>query len=337
VAVLDPKWHVPDSFDTIERELVLPPPAGFVGTQPVLGILSVRALEDQASGDGVLALYAWQVCAGASAIAAQTIDRLATNMDMSGLELLMLGHAYVATGTGQGAAFEIAQRARKVLKQPVTEQSLDASLLLAVGALPYGTDRVRALLGMLDAELQHGTDEHRAVHALIGAAADPASPLLDDAHQRFTALDDQLGLAQCALLAYARESAGAKQPDLLRGYLEHAIYRFEADGRPEWAARILAHALIPLVADAAATEVPALLGRAVTLGVQAKSYLVVDAVLRLATKLGYAASVTTFSQFDPPSFAKSTAPAASAAPAEPPSEPKKKKAPAKKGKKAAAT
>ena len=57
-------WDVPKDYDLIEREVVMPPPRGYLGTQPVLGILSVRALEDQAAGEGVLALVAWQTIGG---------------------------------------------------------------------------------------------------------------------------------------------------------------------------------------------------------------------------------------------------------------------------------
>ncbi len=303
--MLDPKWQVPDSHDITERDVVLPPPRGYLGTQPMLAMLSVRTLEDQAAGDGQIALFAWQVIAGAWQVAEQTIDRLANGMEMSGLELLILGHAYAATGLGGGAGFETAQRARKILKQPVTAQSIDASLLLAVTALPYGADRVRTLLDMLGAELDHATDEHRAVHALLHAAAAVEPTHLEDAYARFDALEDHFGVAQCALVAYARELAVDKQPTRLRGYLEHARYRFEADGRPEWAARTIAHALVPLVAEAhgpASSEVRELLGHAAALAAEAKSQFTMESVFRVAARLGLAASVTTLSQFEPPTF-----------------------------------
>jgi hypothetical protein len=311
---VDAKWAVPKDYDLIERELVLPPPRSALGAHPVLGLLSVRALEDQAMGEGVLSLVAWQTLAGASASALQTIERIANKMEMGGLELLMLGHAYVATGLGEGAGFEVAQRARKILKQPVTPYSIDASLLLAVTALPYGAERVRTLLEMIEPELQHGTDEHRAVHALVRAAADPDKPAyLDDAYTFFAALDDQLGLAQCALLAHAREAATSKQADALRTYLEHAIYRYEADGRPEWAARTIINALVPLLVDAAPDAVPEQLTRAAAFAIQAKSELAIEAVFRTAAKLGYGGSLMALSSFDPPAFAKRDS--AAAAPA----------------------
>jgi hypothetical protein len=335
VAAVDARWRVPDGYDITERDIVLPPPRGSLGTQPALGILSVRALEDQATGDGVLALVAWQVIAGAHATAAQTIDRLASTMELSGLELLMLGHAYAATGVGEGAGFETAQRARKILKQPVTAHSIDASLLLAVTALPFGAERVRTLLGMLEPELQHGTDDHRAVHALLRAAAGDGSADLDDAIARFTALEDHLGLAQCALLAYAREAAAGKQPDALRAYLEHAIYRYDADGRPEWAARTIMQGVIPMLVDelkAPEAQVVEQLTRAASFALQARSLFSLESVFRSAAKLGYGASVTTLGQFDPPTFTKRDA----SAPAAPPApEPKPKKAAAKKPKKKA--
>ncbi|MBL0215405.1 MAG: hypothetical protein IPQ07_16155 [Myxococcales bacterium] len=211
---LDAKWHVPRDVDITERAVTLPPPAALLPTAPMLGILSVRALEDQATGTGLFALVAWQAIAGAGAIAAQTLDQLAHTSELSGIELLMLGHTYVATGAGDGAAFEVAQRARKILKQPVTPQSIDASLMLAVTALPYGAERVRTLLDMLEPELAQGTDEHFAVHALIRAAADPSPALLDDAYTRLATLDDAFGLAQCAHLAYAQELATTKRPAL---------------------------------------------------------------------------------------------------------------------------
>ena len=340
MAVLDAKWQVPDSYDITDREVALPPPRGFTGAAPALGILSVRALEDQATGEGQIALFAWQIMAGATDLAEQTIDRLANNLEMSGLELLVVGHAYAATGVGSGGGFETAQRARKVLKQPVTEHSIDASLLLAVTALPFGVDRVRTLLGMLDAELAHGTATHRAVHALLRAATDPDPARLDEAYAAFAALDDHFGLAQTALVGYQRELAGAKRPEVLRGYLEHAAYRFEADGRPEWAARTVG-ALLPLVADemkAPAAEVGELLGRATTLGVQAKSGIAVESAFRAAAKLGYTATVATLTQYDPPVFARreGAAPSAAAAAATPAeTDAKPKKTPKKGGKKKA--
>ncbi|MDQ3366156.1 MAG: hypothetical protein M3680_12085 [Myxococcota bacterium] len=332
MAVLDAKWQVPDSYDITERALVLPPPRGQLPTAPVLGILSVRALEEQATGEGMVALYAWQVIAGAGAVATQTIEQLAVAPELSGVELLMLGHAYTATGAGEGAAFEIAQRARKLLKVPVTAHSVDASLLLAVTALPYGTQRVRTLLDMLEPELPTGTDEQRAVHALIRAAADPDPARLADAYATFVALDDAFGLAQCALVAHAHEVATTRRPELLRGYLEHAIFRYESDGRPEWAARTISHALVPLLVDelaAPAAEVGELLGRAVTLATEARSQFGLEAVFRIAAKLGYVASVATLSQFDPPTFTRRDPSAATPPPAAV-EEPKPKKAAGKK-------
>ncbi len=349
MAVLDSKWQVPDSYDINERDLVMPPPRGYTGTAPMLGVLSVRAIEDQATGEGALALFAWQVLAGGFAAAEQTLERLVNRMEIQGLELLMLGHAHVATGIGSGAAFEIAQRARKILKQPVTPQSIDASLLLGVTALPFGAERVRTLLEMLGPELQHGTDEHRAIHALVRAAADPEPARIDEAHELLAVLDDHFGIAQLALIQYAREAAGEKRPEALRGLVEHAIYRYEADGRPEWAARTIVHALVPQLTDAA--EVTDALGRAAAFATHARSQHAIDAVFRAASKLGYTGTVTTLSQLDPPTFAKregsaavaaaaaAAAPApaeaaAAPAPAEAAAAPKtdgKKKAPAKKG------
>jgi hypothetical protein len=337
VAVLDVKWQVPDGYDITERDLVLPPPRGYTGAQPMLGILSVRALEDQATSDGQIALFAWQVMAGAWQSATETIDRLANSIDMSGLELLIVGHAYAATDLAGGASFETAQRARKILKQPVTAQSIDASLLLAVTALPFGAERVRTLLDMLGAELQAGTDEHHAVHTLLRAAADPTVSL-DDAYTMFSAIDDHFGLAQCALIGHARELATTRRPEALRGYLEHAIYRYEADGRPEWAARTISHALVPLLADelkADPGELAALFGRAIALGIQARSQYTVESVFRVASKLGFGAQLSTLSQFDPPRFAKRD-PSAAPPPEEPKPEAKPKKPAAKKpGKKRA--
>jgi hypothetical protein len=337
VVALDAKWLVPESYDITERDVALPPPRGVLGTQPLFGILSLRALEDQATGDGVLALVAWQMIAGAPASAAQTLERLANTMELSGLELLMLGHAYVGTGVGEGAGFETAQRARKILKQPITAHSIDASLLLAVTALPFGVERVKTLLEMLEPELQHGTDEHRAVHALLRATVgDPAAGQLDDAFARFTALDDHVGVAQCALLAYSREVAAAKRTDVMRGYLEHAIYRYDADGRPEWAARTILHGVIPLLVDADGKpqepQVAEQLSRAAAFALQARSLVTLELVFRTASKLGYGGSATTLGQVDPPTFTKRDAAAVAAAPA---AEPKPKKTATKKPKKRA--
>jgi hypothetical protein len=352
--MLDANWKVPDDYDIAERTFGLPPPRSLLPTAPMLGVLSLRALEDQASGDGMFSLYAWQVMAGANAVATETIERIAHTPELSGLALLVLGHAYVATGAGGGSAFEIAQRARKLLKVSEDALSIDASLLLAVTALPYGNERVRTLLEKLEPELARGTDEHRAVHALVRAAADPDPARLDDAHARLVALDDHFGVAQCALLAYTREAEATKRPAALRGYLEHAIYRYESDGRPEWAARTISHALVPLLVDqlaVPASEAGALLGRAASLAVEARSELALEAVFRMATKLGFTATVTALGPFDPPEFTRREAPAVAAAgdaPAatdaatnSPPAEaPKgKKRVPAKRGskKKAAPT
>ncbi|HEY4055737.1 MAG TPA: hypothetical protein VGM39_03985 [Kofleriaceae bacterium] len=326
MAVLDPKWTVPDSYDITERELVLPPPRGYSGTQPLLGMLSVRAVEEQANGEGHIALFAWQVMSGAWTVASETIERLSNSVDMSGLELLVLGHAYAATELAGGVAFETAQRARKILKQPVTEHSIDASLLLAVTALPFGPERVRTLLDMLGTELEAGTALHAAVHALLRAATD-AQVSLDDAYAKFVALDDHFGVAQCALVGYAREAATTKRPAVLREWLEHAVYRFEADGRPEWAARTISHALVPVLVELAvpASEMAEVLGRAIAFGVQARSEYTVESVFRTAAKLGYGARLTTLSQVEPPTFEKRDTTVVVA------EEPKPKKAAAKKG------
>jgi hypothetical protein len=330
---LDTNWHVPENFDVTERVIALPPPPALALTAPMLGILSLRALEEQAAGTGAFALVAWQAIAGATPVVTQTLDQLAHTPDLSGVELLMLGHAYAATGIADGVAFELAQRARKILKQPVTPLSIEASLLLAATALPFGAERVRTLLAMLEPELTQGTEEHVAVHALIRAAADPSAERIDEAYAKLAAIDDAFGLAQCALLAYAQELAGAKRTALLRGYLEHAAFRFESDGRPDWAARVITTALLPLLADtpAHATE---LLARASTLAVQSRSQLALKSVFRLSSKLGYSASVSSLNEFDPPVFVQRAADAPPR-PAEP--EPKPKKAPAKRAKKKPAT
>jgi hypothetical protein len=334
VAELDAKWQVPADYDLAERPVTLPPPRGLVPAAPVLAMLSIRALEDQATGDGMFALYAWQVIAGAGTAATQTLERLAAIPSLSGIELLMLGHAHAASGTGEATAFELAQRARKLLKQPVTAQSVDANLLLAATALSHGADRVRTLLDKLEPELAHGSDEHRAVHALIRAAADPEPARLDDAHARFAAQGDAFGLAQCALVAYAHEAAAAGRAPLLRGYLEHAIFRLDSDGRPEWAARLITDALVPLLAEhAGATpdELADQLAHAASLAVGAKAPIGIEAVFRRAAKLGFEAKLTTLSQFDPPTFTRRDAARAAAPPAEPaPSKPKKPAAKRKK-------
>jgi hypothetical protein len=351
VASLDAKWQVPESYDIAERAFALPPPRGYSPASPLLGILSVRALEDQADGEGMFALYAWQCIAGAAAPAAQTIERLANTPNLSGIELMMLGHAYVATDAGAGAAFEVAQRARKILKQPVTPQSVEASLLLAITALPFAAERVKTLLDMLDPELAHGTDEHRAVHALVRAVIDPTPARLDDAHTWFAAMEDSFGLAQCALVGYTHEAATTKRADVMRGYLEHAVYRYEADGRPAWAARTISQALVPLVAEdkaAPASEVPELLARAAAFAIQSKSELTIELVFAIAARLGYSASLRALSQVDPPTFTRRADAPAAAAPAAvaaataeaaaPPPDPSKgKKTAAKKGGKKRAT
>jgi hypothetical protein len=312
----DPKWQVPDDYDIAERPFGLPPPRSLLPTAPMLGVLSVRALEDQASGEGMFSLYAWQVMAGANAVATETIERLAHTPELSGLALLVLGHAYVATGAGAGTAFEIAQRARKLLKVSEDALSIDASLLLAVTALPYGNERVRTLLEKLEPELARGTDEHRAIHALIRAAADPDPARLDDAYTHLAVLDDHFALAQLALLAYTREAEDERRAPVLRGYLEHAIYRYESDGRPEWASRTISHALVPLLVDQLAAppaEAGALLGRAASLAVEARSELALEAVFRIAAKLGFTATVTTLGAFDPPEFTRRETPASAPA------------------------
>src|SRR5690606_34550480 len=131
---------------------------------------------------------------------------------------------------------------------------------------------------------------------------------------------------------YTQERAGAKRPALLRGYLEHAVYRLESDGRPDWAARIITHALVPLVADeikAPATEVTDLLARAAALAVQARTPIALKAAFLTGSKLAYAGTVTTLNEFEPPAFAKRAADAPAPAAAPPP----KKKAPAKRSSK----
>ena len=330
MTALDAKWRVPSSFDIAERSFALPPARGRVPTHPTLGILSVRALEEQATGDGVYALLVWQQIAGAAVTAKQTIDRAAANPKASPVDLLMLGHAYEATGLGDGEGFELAQRARKLLKLPASKLSIDAGLLLAVTALPRGADRVITLLDMLEPELAQGTDAQRAVHALIRAAASGSPERLDAAHAQFEAQDDAFGLAQCALVAHSLEAKTAKRAELMRGYLEHAIYRYESDGRPEWAALTISHALVPLLADTVgAPELGELLGRAAAMAVEAKSQTCLQSVFFMASKLGFAASVKTLNQFDPPMFTKADA---AAAPAKAPPKPKKPAAATKKRK-----
>ena len=127
----------------------------------------------------------------------------------------------------------------------------------------------------------------------------------------------------------------------MRSYLEHAIYRYESDGRPEWAARTISHALVPLLVDglaAPATEVGELLGRAVALAAQAKSEFCLEAVFRIAAKLGFVASLTALNQFDPPTFTRRDASAvAPPQPSESDAPKSKKPAATKKGKRRSAS
>jgi hypothetical protein len=314
---VDPKWRVPESYDIEDRAFVAPPLRGVVPTAPVLGMLSIRALEEQATGDGMFSLIAWQLKAGAATLAAETLARLDQTPGLSGIEQLMLAHAHYVFGDDH--AFEHAQRTRKVLK------TVDAGLTLAATALPHGAERVRILLDKLEPELAQATDAQRAVLALIRAAAEPAPAQLDAAYAQMLAIDDAFGLAQCALLAHAQERANAKRPPVMRAYLEHAVYRYEADGRPEWAALVIAQGLVPLLVDeldAPAEVVGELFSRAAGLALEANALATLESVFRLAARCGYAPTLTSLSQLDPPTFARRgaappTAPvSATASPAE---------------------
>ena len=303
---LDPRWQVPATYDpdgdgqAVLRQRGNP-------TVPVLNLLSYEALEAQLVAVGPASLLAWQLLADEDDRVSATVLGL---VEDPGADRLWCAHVMqVVAGAAQRGG-EVAKLAWQVPHQREADR-VSAGLMIVTSVLALSPDKAQTFLPKIEPGLVHATPEQRAVYALIRAAIDPAPALLDEAHRQLAALDHHFGLAQCALVAYQAEQAGSRQPALLRGYLEHAIYRYDLARRESWAARLITYGLIPLIEtlQVADAELVTWLQRAVAFSTGARSLPELQGVFRLARRLGFEATVHTLEAGEPPQFVRTSPPA----------------------------
>ena len=310
---LDPRWQVPPTYDPdldfggrVLRQRGTP-------TVPALSLLSYLALEEQLAAVGPASLLAWQLLADEDDAVSATVLGL---LDDPGADRLWCAHVMqLVSGSAQRSG-EVAKLAWQVQHQSEADR-VSAGLMIVTSVLALSPDKARQFLPKIEPGLVHATPPQRAVYALIRAALDSDPALLDEAHRQLAALDHHFGLAQCALVAYQDEQAGGRRPELLRGYLEHAIYRYDIGRRESWAARLITYGLIPLLTEtlrAPDDEIAAWLQRAAAFATGARSLPELQGVFRLARKLGFEATVSTLESGDPPHFVRTRAPSRASSP-----------------------
>ena len=293
----DPKWAVPEAYEpdldfggTVLRQRGAP-------TSPTLQLLSYVALEDQLRAIGPGSLLAWQLLADQDEAVAALVTAL---LDAPDVDRLWCAHAMQLVAGS-------AQRAGEVAKLAWADSSdkVAAGLMLATSVAAASPEKARQFLPKIEPGLLEAAPAQRATYALVRAAVESQPALLDDAYQQFATCGHHFGLAQCALVAFQHEALGARDPALLRAYLEHAIYRYDIGGRESWATRLIVYGLIPLLHDTVRPgdeTIVQWLERAATFATGARSLTELASVFRLARKLGFEATVTTLEAGDPPRF-----------------------------------
>ena len=304
---LDPRWHVPASYETdldfggrVLRQRSQP-------TVPALNVLSFLALEEQLVAPGPASMLAWQLLADDDAAVVATVLRL---LEDPAADRLWCAHVTQVAADPTQRGWEVAKLAWQSPATSETER-VSAGLMLVTSAFAMSPDKARQFLPKIEPALVHATPGQRATYALIRAALDASPALLTEAHAQMSALEpgaQAFGLAQCALVAYQHELAGGRRLPLLRGYLEHAIYRYDLGRRESWAARVITFGLIPMIADAPADELATWLQRAAAFAIGARSLPELQGVFRAARKLGFEASVGMLEASDPPVFVRTSVP-----------------------------
>ena len=310
---LDPRWQVPPTYDPdldfgggVLRQRGTP-------TAPALNLLSFLALEEQLAALGPASLLAWQLAADQDEAVAATVLQL---LEDPATDRLWCAHVMQLVADSAQRSGEVAKLAWQAPHAQEADR-VSAGLLLVTSVLAVSPDKARQFLPKIEPGLVHATPPQRAAYALIRAALDAEPTLLDDAYRQFAALDHHFGLAQCALVAHQYEQAGARRPALLRGYLEHAIYRYDIGRRESWAARLITYGLLPLLAEtlrAPDDELATWLQRAASFATGARSLPELQGVFRLARKLGFEATISTLEASDPPQFVRVSPPLRASSP-----------------------
>jgi hypothetical protein len=299
---LDAKWAVPSAYDPdldfggkVLRQRGTP-------TVPALQLLSYLALEEQLAALGPGSLLAWQLLADDDASASSIVNAL---LDDPHGDRLWSAHTMQLVAESAQRAGEVAKLAWQAPLEAADKVA--AGLMLATSVAASSPEKARQFLPKIEPGLGDATPAQRATYALLRAATEPQAALLDDAHAQFAAIEHHFGLAQAALVAFQYEAAGSRDPDLLRGYLEHAVYRYDIGRRESWAARLIVYGLIPLLHDTVRANddvITEWLQRAASFATGSRSMVELAGVFRLARKLGFDATVTTLEAGDPPQFTR---------------------------------
>jgi len=237
---LDSRWNVPADYSPdldvgyrVLRQRGTP-------TTPSLQLLSYVALEEQLETIGPASLLAWQLLADEDESVAETVQALLADPNA---DRLWCAHVMQIVGdtTQRGELAKLAWQA----PHETEANKVAAGLMLASSVAAASPDKARQFLPKIEPGLAHASPVQKATFALIRAALDAS--VLDEAYRQFAELEDHFGLAQCALVAYQHESLATRDPALLRGYLQHAIYRYDLGRRESWAARAITYGLLPLL------------------------------------------------------------------------------------------
>lgn len=267
---------------------------------PALNLLSYLEVERLLVEPGPYSALAWQLAADADDVATELVMGL---VDGPTVDRVICAHVMQVAADPEQRGVQVAKLA---WRDATDEQRVGAGLMLVTSA-QLTAEKASPFLDKIEPGLAHATPAQRATYALIRASLAGSPALLDDAHRQFAELDHALGLAQCALVAFQHEQAGARRPELLRAYLEHAIYRYDVGRRESWAARTITYALVPLLVDAIRAEPAALadwLQRAVAFAASAQSADELRGAFRIAAKLGFDGAVSTLEPSDPPQFTR---------------------------------
>lgn len=334
---LDDRWRVPADYDVdLDAGGRVLRHRGQPGA-PALNLLSYLEVERLLAEPGPYSALAWQLAADADDVATELVMSF---VDGPTVDRVICAHVMQVAADPEQRGVQVAKLA---WRDATDEQRVGAGLMLVTSA-QLTAEKASPFLDKIEPGLAHATPVQRATFALIRASLTGSAALLDDAHRQFAELDHALGLAQCALVAYQHEQAGPRRPELLRAYLEHAIYRYDVGRRDSWAARTITYALVPLLVDAVRaepTELADWLQRAVAFAASAQSADELRGAFRTAAKLGFDAALTTLEPSDPPQFTRragwvdrrsspiiapvAAAPAAAPAAEEPPAKKKKSK------------
>lgn len=283
---------------------------------PETHLLAYSAVEGWLAADSAIEepmrIAAWQIAADAPSEAIEVAQSVLSRTGLDDAQRVACGH--LMTVAGSDDAMRVYLDAWRSTRDVAGIDRLRLGVAMASSSLAFSADKAAKVLGQIAPDRSVASDHELAVCELLVATVNlkrdrsVAEYAIEEAYSRFGLLDDAFGLAQCALVAYARESFLSNRVDVMRTYLEHAIFRYVSCGRDDWAARLIVHALIPLVVDrqhANDDEIGSLFSRAASLAARGPRLAEAQIVFHVATRLGFVARVSELDPDHPPQFNRS--------------------------------